>query len=248
MTNITKLGVGVLLVNREDQVLLGKRKGSHGEGQWALPGGHLEFGESFEDCARRELEEELGTDIEYNGLHVVSVINLMEYYPKHYIDIGMMAFYDGGEPEVMEPDKVETWEWFWMYNLPTPLLAVLLMLLAEELDSTMLADIGITLLFVLLGACFTNGYGLGDLWHNRGEWYTVTADQIPIVMQKLFDLHAFEDSDGLLVERIKVRVSAESYEGEMCYQVKVPTILFKYLKIRMTETEKLKALGLVPQD
>jgi hypothetical protein len=112
----------------------------------------------------------------------------------------------------------------------------------------MLADVGTTLLFVLLGACFTNAYGLGDLWHNRGEWYTVTADQIPIVMQKLFDLHAFDDSDGILSERIKMRVSAESYEGDMCYQVKVPTRLFKYLKIRMTDTAKLQALGLVPKD
>jgi 8-oxo-dGTP diphosphatase len=120
---ITKVGVGVALIDRADRVLLGKRKGSHGQGQWALPGGHLEYAESFEDCALRELEEEIGTEVKYNGLHVVSVINMMDYLPKHYVDIGMMAYYDGGEPKIMEPHKVESWEWFWMYNLPTPIFA-----------------------------------------------------------------------------------------------------------------------------
>jgi len=119
--NITKVGVGVALLDNQGNVLLGKRKGSHGAGEWALPGGHLEYGESFADTAMRELEEELGPDIKYNGLHVVSVINLLEYMPKHYVDIGMVAYYNGGTPKVMEPDKVETWEWHSVYNLPSPM-------------------------------------------------------------------------------------------------------------------------------
>ena len=52
-----RVGVGVMIV-REGKVLIGKRKGSHGAGQYALPGGKLEWRETWADCARREVLEE----------------------------------------------------------------------------------------------------------------------------------------------------------------------------------------------
>ncbi|HEU5357581.1 MAG TPA: NUDIX domain-containing protein, partial [Gemmatimonadales bacterium] len=48
-----QLGVGVLIL-REGKLLLGQRRGSHGAGTWAPPGGHLDSGESVEQCACRE--------------------------------------------------------------------------------------------------------------------------------------------------------------------------------------------------
>ena len=56
------IGVGVLLVAR-DEILLGKRSGSHGAGTWALPGGHLESGELIAACAVRETFEETGIKV-----------------------------------------------------------------------------------------------------------------------------------------------------------------------------------------
>lgn len=38
-----RIGVGVLIF-RDGKLLLGKRRGSHGAGDWSAPGGHLEFG------------------------------------------------------------------------------------------------------------------------------------------------------------------------------------------------------------
>jgi 8-oxo-dGTP diphosphatase len=111
----TKVGIGVAIirkVNGMEQVLLGKRKGSHGAYQWGFPGGHLEYMESFNECALREIAEEVGPDFVVEDLDVCAVTNLVEYAPKHYVDIGMVATYVSGDPQIMEPDKVSEWRWF----------------------------------------------------------------------------------------------------------------------------------------
>lgn len=48
---------GVLLLNEKQELLLQKRADN---GLWGYPGGSMELGESFEDCARREVQEETG--------------------------------------------------------------------------------------------------------------------------------------------------------------------------------------------
>ncbi len=50
-------GAGVILVNSRNEILLGKRADN---GYWAYPAGSMELGESFEECARRETQEESG--------------------------------------------------------------------------------------------------------------------------------------------------------------------------------------------
>lgn len=54
-----KNGVGVVVVNPEGLILMGRGA----NGQWSLPGGHIESGETAEDAAIRELEEETGLKI-----------------------------------------------------------------------------------------------------------------------------------------------------------------------------------------
>lgn len=56
------------MVEREDKILLIKRKNEPFKGYWALPGGFIECGESSEDAARREVKEEAGLDIEIKSL------------------------------------------------------------------------------------------------------------------------------------------------------------------------------------
>lgn len=119
MENRPKVGVGVV-VRKDNKVLLGQRKNSHGEGSWCFPGGHLEFGESWEQCAKREVEEETGLKIK--NVHLGKVTNdIFETENKHYITLIMVADYDEGETEVKEIEKCERWEWFEWNHLPTPL-------------------------------------------------------------------------------------------------------------------------------
>jgi len=50
------IGVASIVI-KDKKVLLGKRKNAHGAGTWAFPGGHLEFNDSIENYAKRELFE-----------------------------------------------------------------------------------------------------------------------------------------------------------------------------------------------
>lgn len=61
---MNKVGVGVgVIIQKDGKVLLGKRLGDHGKGTWCPPGGHLEYRETFEGSARREVQEEAGISI-----------------------------------------------------------------------------------------------------------------------------------------------------------------------------------------
>ena len=115
-----KVGIGVMVM-KGGKVLLGLRKGSHGEGLYAWPGGHMEYMESFEETARREVKEETG--IEIDNVRFLRLYNLKEYAPKHYCDIGLAADWASGEPRGMESDKCEGWAWYDMDELPSPLFA-----------------------------------------------------------------------------------------------------------------------------
>jgi 8-oxo-dGTP diphosphatase len=112
------VGIGVMVMKR-GKVLLGRRKGSHGAGEYAYPGGHLEHGEGFAECAAREVLEETGLQI--GAIRFLRVLNTMRYAPKHYVDIALAADWVSGEPEVREPDKIDGWSWYSFDALPSPL-------------------------------------------------------------------------------------------------------------------------------
>ena len=113
------VGVGVFILQPSTDLpsstyackfLLGKRLGSHGAGTWALPGGHLEYGESFEECAAREALEETGLVLDEASVEFLTATNdVMAFEPsppstkrlrqggegdargKHYVTIFMTA-------------------------------------------------------------------------------------------------------------------------------------------------------------
>ena len=130
MNNRPKVGVGVLII-KDSKMLLGKRKSAHGQGAWATPGGHLEFGETLEECAKRELLEETGLIAEsIKKLWFTNDIYLQE--GKHYITIFMIVDKFSGELKNLEPDKCEGWQWFDLNNLPSPLFLSLENLINKE--------------------------------------------------------------------------------------------------------------------
>lgn len=128
----TLVGIGVILC-RNNKVLLGKRRGAHGAGTWALPGGHLDPGESIAQCAIREVMEE--TSIELQRIHHSGFTD--DYFvseSRHYITLFVEAseadFF--GEPVNCEPDKCEAWHWCDWNALPDPLFPPLKSLLEQQ--------------------------------------------------------------------------------------------------------------------
>lgn len=104
-----RVGVGVLVKKDScHKIYCGIRKGSHGAGSLALPGGHLELNETWNECARREIMEEMGVSIEHvEFAHVTN--DIMKAEKKHYVTIFMMATCCD-EPKNMEPHKCQGWK------------------------------------------------------------------------------------------------------------------------------------------
>lgn len=119
MPDRPQVGIGVIII-KDGKVLLGQRKNAHGEGSWCPPGGHLEFGETWQECVERETKEETGLKIK-NIRFGMTTNDIFPKEKKHYITIHMLVDYDSGEAKVMEPDKCERWEWFAWNELPRPL-------------------------------------------------------------------------------------------------------------------------------
>ncbi|XP_073131655.1 nudix hydrolase 1-like [Henckelia pumila] len=105
------------------KVLLGRRRAAVGFGTFSLPGGHLEFGESFEECAAREVKEETGLDI--TGMEFVKVTNDVLSEPKSVQLIVVLlraVLSDGSQtPANLEPEKCDGWDWYDWDHLPQPL-------------------------------------------------------------------------------------------------------------------------------
>ena len=116
------VGIGVFVFNDRGEFPMLKRKGAHGEGTWSLPGGHLEYGESFEEATRREItHEEIGVSVD--NICVIGVTSCVLHAEKnqpHYVDIWIACTHRSGEIRNLEPDKCSQIGMFTLNSLPRP--------------------------------------------------------------------------------------------------------------------------------
>ncbi|KAK3097818.1 hypothetical protein FSP39_013474 [Pinctada imbricata] len=119
-----KVGVGVFVFHKDypNCVLLGVRKNISGDGKYALPGGHLEFGEEWTDCGQREVLEETGLTLT-NMKYCTAVNGIVRSENYHYVTLFVQGEVDTSvksEPENLEPDKCQGWEWRRWDDFPPP--------------------------------------------------------------------------------------------------------------------------------
>ena len=130
-----KVGVGVIVI-KGGKVLMQLCKGGHGDGRWSFPGGHLEHGETPEECAKRETLEETGVLIGNLGCGpYTNDINGAE--GTHYITLFVRAEWRSGEPTIREPEKMADLRWFAWDALPQPLFLPIENLLRQGYDPFM---------------------------------------------------------------------------------------------------------------
>lgn len=97
------LAASVAIVRRDDLLLI-QRNRPPSEGLWTLPGGRLEPGETPEQCAIRELREELGLSV-----YALRPLLVLRHGPYQLQTFATQA-YDGA----ITPDAAEIRDWRWV--------------------------------------------------------------------------------------------------------------------------------------
>lgn len=118
-TRVPRIGVGVV-IRRGGDVLLLRRHKVHGAGTWSTPGGYLEYGETPERCAAREVLEETGVTISSPSFLAVTN-DLFPDQHQHFITLWMLADYIEGTACSHAPDEATEVRWFPHNQLPAPL-------------------------------------------------------------------------------------------------------------------------------
>ena len=112
-----RVGVGVMIL-QDGCVLMARRVSGQRPGWWGWIGGKLEFGETLQDCARREAQEEAGVDVTNLRLLCISSIIVED---QHWIDVEFLGDIASGEPRTAAPDELAEWEWHPIDDLPRPI-------------------------------------------------------------------------------------------------------------------------------
>ncbi len=97
----------VVVVEKDGQVLLGKRAGGFGKGKWGLPQGYIEFDEDFLTAAIREVKEETGLNVEIRS--IINVVSNFLSPSLHTLAIVLLAGVVAGEKKA--GDDLETLDW-----------------------------------------------------------------------------------------------------------------------------------------
>ena len=128
------VGCGAFITkDKGHSLLLVKRTKAPDAGYWSIPGGAVEFGETFEQAVIREIREETGLHIEIKELLSLTD-HISEDRLTHWVTPQYCAHIVGGTLQNLEPDKHDALEWFDINNLPDQLTMPTLNALRRYID------------------------------------------------------------------------------------------------------------------
>lgn len=130
-----------LIFIKDGKVLLSRRfQTGYMDGHYSLPAGHVDEGETIEDCLIREVKEEVGIKLKKKDIKLVHVLHRKEN------DIRLDFFYTSsvylGEVKNMEPDKCDDLKWFRLEKLPSNILPYIKQGIEKSRQMILYSDIG----------------------------------------------------------------------------------------------------------
>lgn len=117
------IGVGLMLLDSQQRVLMGYRNKKNEAACWCFPGGKIDAKESLEQAAVRELMEETGLDLR-EELHQIKPFLTMVNTHSEAVKMTFGCSYQLQDERlkeqisVTEPHIFECWQWFDLQNLP----------------------------------------------------------------------------------------------------------------------------------
>lgn len=117
-TETVRFTADVIALTDDNRVLLIKRGWDPHKGAWALPGGHVDPGETSRDAASRELREETGVDVNPSHLWQLGVFDDPNRDPRgRYVTAAYIAHVANNTTATPGDDAVEA-RWFPINQLP----------------------------------------------------------------------------------------------------------------------------------
>jgi mutator protein MutT len=107
------VGVGAAIFNEEGKLFITLRgkEAKNERGKWEIPGGSVEFGETFEHAIKREIKEEHGIEIE--AIELLGICDhIIPDEHQHWVSPTYICRITKGEPKILEPHKCEKFGWF----------------------------------------------------------------------------------------------------------------------------------------
>ena len=107
------VGVGAAIFNSEGLLFITKRgkEAKNERGKWEIPGGSVEYGETFEQAIKREIKEAHGVEIA-----VIELLGVCDHIipdeHQHWVSPTYICKIVKGAPKIIEPHKCEAFGWF----------------------------------------------------------------------------------------------------------------------------------------
>lgn len=115
-----KVGVGAIMLDDQNRILLQLRNKPPEVDHWSIPGGRVEFMEKLDDAIVREIQEELGVSVVIEDFLCVTD-HLVPADNAHWVSPAYLVRVVKGEAENMEPHATKKVEWFPLESLPEKL-------------------------------------------------------------------------------------------------------------------------------